>query len=238
MNEGKQYKWLVNWVYETLRKAYGEVGWWPLLKQEPSGWVCDYPSENLSKDMSRDAQFEIALGAILTQNTNWQNAERALIGLKKANLFSADAILAISQIDLAEVIRPSGYYQQKARKLKVFAAFWASDREPTRSSLLSLWGLGPETVDDMLLYGFGETIFVIDAYTKRLFTRVGLCDERIPYETLQALLTKYLPNDRYVFRLYHALIVQHAKHHCRKQPICSDCPLSAQCQYAIINHCG
>lgn len=218
-------------AYERLRAANGDHGWWPLLRRDDDGWHSAYPSENLTRDMEEPERFEICLGAILTQNTNWKNAERALIRLKEQGIDTPQQLLALDESSLAQSIRSSGYYNQKAKKLRTFCLWLLSGEPVERTRLLKLPGLGPETVDDMLLYAFGQHIFVIDAYTKRLFSRLGACVESISYHDLQQAITHHFPRDRAAFRLYHALIVQHAKIHCRKQPDCQGCPLAEICAF-------
>lgn len=219
-------------VYDALYRAYGPQGWWPLVKEEQDGLRCRYVPENSVRELSKQERFEICTGAILTQNTNWSNAEKALVSLAGSGLLDPAALAAMAPDRIAEHIRSSGYYNQKARKLKAFAQFFRSDPLPDRRLFLSQWGLGPETVDDMLLYAYNQPIFVIDLYTIRLFSRLGLCDAGIAYHDLQKEITSHISTDILLFKEYHALIVRHAKEHCRKKPDCAGCPLENRCMQA------
>jgi len=203
-------------VYQQLYVAYGPQQWWPA-----------------------DSPFEVMVGAILTQNTNWQNVEKAIGNLKANNMLDAVAIADCEHGTLAEIIRPSGYYQQKAERLKQFCRFFlASGRSETlkqqplpdlRRLLLSLHGIGPETADSMLLYALEKAVFVVDAYTRRIFSRLGLLDARLGYEAVRHYFESQLEPSVPLFQEYHALIVEHAKRHCRVKAQCSGCPLAGHC---------
>lgn len=192
-------------VYELLFERFGEQEWWPTI--------------------SKSKQFEVCVGAILTQNTAWTNVEKAIENLKENNLLNKEAIVKANVKKLAKLIRSAGYFNQKARKLKEFAGF---DGKINRENLLNIWGIGPETADSILLYAFNEPIFVIDAYTKRIFSRIGFKEES--YENIQRLFMKDLPGDYKLFNEYHALIVRLAKEHCKSKPECRNCPLNKICQ--------
>jgi HhH-GPD superfamily base excision DNA repair protein. len=222
-------------VYERLYEAYGPQGWWPLLREGPDGLKCSYEPENSIKELNYKERFEICAGAILTQNTNWGNAERALVSLANAGLLDAGRLSAAETGLIADCIRTSGYYNQKAKKLKNFAGFYLGNPPPDRKLFLAQWGLGPETVDDMLLYAYNQPVFVVDAYTTRLFSRLGLCDAGISYHDLQAEIMNSLEKDVLMFKEYHALIVRHAKEHCSKKPVCAGCPLAAVCPGAELS---
>ena len=181
------------------------------------------------------------VGAVLTQNTAWTNVERALLQLRQRVPLDADALLALPESELAALIRPAGYFNVKARRLRAFCeAFVAAGGEPALSALatpalrdllLGIHGVGPETADDMLLYAFERPVFVIDAYTRRLFGRLGLIDESAPYEALRRNFEQALAPDVALFNEYHALIVRHAKEVCRaRDPRCQDCCLASSCQ--------
>ena len=183
---------------------------------------------------------EIIIGAILTQNTNWLNVEKALANLRAENLLSLSLISKMEPSRLATYIRPAGYHNQKAITLISVATSLTTDilpSEPTefRKYLLALKGIGPETADCILLYAHQIPIFVIDAYTIRVFSRLGLCLETIKYHALQAWFMQYLAPDSRLYNEYHALIIKHAKEHCTKQPKRANCPLFDLCNYAI-NH--
>lgn len=202
--------------YAALRAAYGPQRWWPA-----------------------ETPFEVMVGAVLTQNTAWVNVERAIANLKRARLLSAGAIVRAHPRRLAACLRPSGYFNVKARRLRAFCRWYldagggaALVRLPTavlRERLLAVHGIGPETADDILLYAFARPVFVIDAYTRRLFRRLGLIDGDEDYERLRAAFETRLPRKVRLFNEYHALIVVHAKEVCRVRPVCERCCLRASC---------
>ena len=211
-------------IYKTLIDYYGHQGWWPINNK--------YSENHKHEKKSPKHQFEISVGAILTQNTAWTNVEKALAELKKQNLLSKKAIHQTTTNKLAQTIKSSGYHNQKARKLKEFVKQITT--KPTREQLLSIWGIGRETADSILLYAYNEPIFVIDAYTKRIFSRLGLFNKdpkNITYDELQQLFHNNLPKDHKFYNEYHALIVKHAKQHCTTIPKCNNCPLRKQCKY-------
>lgn len=204
-------------VFERLFAAYGPQHWWPA-----------------------DTSFEVMIGAVLTQNTAWTNVERALRQLSVNVPLTAEALLAMPESDLAHLIRPAGYFNLKARRLRAFcAAFRAAGGESglsrlettaLRALLLDIHGIGPETADDMLLYAFRRPVFVVDTYTRRLFGRIGLLDGREPYETIRSAFEQALGADQVLFNEYHALIVRHAKAACRaRNPLCIQCCLTGVC---------
>lgn len=205
-------------VYETLLKYYGAQAWWPA-----------------------DDDFEILIGAILTQNTAWSNVEKALNNLKLQNACNAQSLAQMAQDDLAQLIRSSGYYNQKAARLQLFSRWFLReggfevlsnfDTEELRSVLLELKGIGEETADDMVLYAFHKPSFVIDRYTRRIFSRLGLLAQKEHYSSLQQQFHQNLKTDVKLYQQYHALIVSHAKRHCMKKPDCPGCPLRQICQY-------
>ena len=181
------------------------------------------------------------VGAILTQNTNWKNVEKAIGNLKQNNMLDAAAIAESDLQQLAEVIRPSGFYNQKSERLHPFARFFIDHGEinglraqttgPLRQQLLKLSGIGPETADSMLLYALEKEVFVVDAYTRRIFSRLGLLPETADYHAIQHYFQQQLEPDLKLFQEYHALIVEHAKRHCRSRPLCQNCPLHNKCNY-------
>lgn len=209
-------------IYDRLYSAYGPQHWWP-----------------------GDSAFEIIAGAILTQSAAWSNVERALANLKAAGALSPQGIAALSEEELAGLIRPSGYYNAKARKLKAFVRLLdecaGGDLPPLlalpatelRSLLLATHGLGPETADSILLYAAGRPVFVIDAYTRRTFSRLGLAPEMDSYASWQGQFSDALPPDARMFNEYHALVVRHGKQACRKRPLCHGCPLAVICPTGI-----
>ncbi len=189
--------------------------------------------------------FEVITGAILVQNTAWANVERALDNLRAAAALTPQAMAALPEPALEELVRPSGQYRQKARKLRAFLALAARHgglealltlpAAMLRGELLATWGIGPETADAIIVYAARQPAFVIGAYTMRLFSRldVGPVASR-DYATWQAFFTTHLPEDRDTWARYHALIVMHCKHLCRKRaPLCRQCTLSTRCPVAL-----
>ena len=203
-------------IYKCLLDYFGTQNWWPGETEE-----------------------EIIIGAILTQNTNWRNVEKAISNLKNNGVLSIREIDKTDISTIAELIKPSGYFNQKAKKLKKLSRFLMEhydgdmdklksvSTERLRSELLSINGIGAETADSILLYAFERTVFVVDAYSFRLAIRHNLIWEDATYEELQELFTQNLPRDSSLYNEYHALIVQLGKSFCkRKNPICSSCPLN------------
>lgn len=211
-------------VYGLLYRSYGSQNWWPA-----------------------ETPFEVMIGAILTQNTAWTNVEKALQNLKKENLLTPQKMLVSTNSKLAKTIRPSGYFNQKSKKLKNFLLFFKNkyhfsissmrkkDLHFLRRELLEVNGIGPETADSILLYALEKSIFVIDAYTKRIFSRLGLCQPDISYDALQSLFMKNIKTSIPLFNEYHALIVHHGKNICKKtKPLCDQCCLRASCLYPLL----
>ncbi|MFH1064293.1 MAG: endonuclease III domain-containing protein [Candidatus Woesearchaeota archaeon] len=224
-------------VYEILLTEYGPQGWWPILSHKGSnptktGAVNGYHVGDHSFPKNSLQMFEICVGAILTQNTGWPQVERALTNLMKKKLLGVDALLEADLGIIKECIRPAGYFNQKSAYIKEFARFFTllKRRTPSRHELLSVKGIGDETADSILLYAFGQPEFVIDAYTKRIFSRMGLVDKDIRYLLLKQLFEDSIKKDVKVFQEYHALIVEHAKRHCRTRPECDGCVISGRCK--------
>ena len=207
-------------IYHKLYEAYGSQGWWP-LNRKYSGKV----------NLNNKERFEVCLGAILTQNTSWSNVNKVLNELRKNNLIDQEKLSSINIIKLASLIKSSGYNNQKAKKIKEFIKFLDSEKEINRENLLAIWGVGEETADSILLYAYQEPIFVIDTYTKRIFSRLGVCQDNISYKELQEIFHENLKKDSKFFNEYHALIVEHAKRYCNKRPLCSSCILNKQCKH-------
>jgi len=180
-----------------------------------------------------DSAFEVMIGAVLTQNTSWGNVEKAISNLKNSDNLALEGILALSDGALAQLIRPSGYFNIKAKRLKNLCLWIAENggefklaklgTETLRSSLLQINGVGPETADDILLYAFERPVFVIDTYTRRLFANLGLIEGDEPYEELREIFEAELEADVILFNQYHALIVRHAKEKCLKTSDCRHC---------------
>lgn len=184
--------------------------------------------------------FEVIVGAILTQNTSWTNVERAIVNLRRERLLTPLALERVPFTRLARLIRSSGYFRQKAKKLKAFVRFLRADysgsltrmfQTPTpalREKLLAVHGIGPETADSILLYAGHKDVFVVDSYTKRILSRHGLAPTDVPYEELRSKIEAALPRDVSRYNEFHALLVQVGKNWCRpREPRCAECPLGA-----------
>jgi len=185
-------------IYSELLKKHKKQNWWPINNV--------YNNKNYKVPENDKEKFEICLGAILTQNTAWKNVEKALENLRKEKLIDPKKLI---NADIKELIRPAGYFNQKERKIKVFTKFYLGlkGRTPTRDELLSLWGIGKETADSILLYAYKQPIFVVDAYTRRLF---GFSKE-MDYDEIREKFEKALPRDYRIYNEYHALIVAEGK---------------------------
>lgn len=220
-------------IYNCLLASYGPQGWWPLTELREAGGtnptktgsVQGYHPADYTYPQTRNQQFEIICGALLTQNTSWIQVEKALLNLKdllnlkQTHSFSPEAVISLDLEILREAIRPAGYYNQKAVRLKNLACWFSElgSRIPARTELLSLKGVGPETADSVLLYAFKQPSFVVDAYTKRIVTNLGLVDEKASYNEIKALFEENLPEDLAVYQEYHALLVEHAKRYYQKK---------------------
>lgn len=180
------------------------------------------------------------VGAVLTQSAAWGNVEKAIVNLKSADFLSPDAMRRINILELGRLIYPSGYYNAKAKKLKALVEWLkiygddltileTRDADDLRRELLSVHGIGPETADSILLYALGQPVFVIDTYTRRLFSRLGIVPAKDSYDSWQEFFTTNLSRDTAMYNEYHALIVKHAKEKCRKKPQCPDCRLRPVC---------
>ncbi len=225
-------------AYCKLLKAYGKQGWWPIVNDKTL--LCEYGT---GAPRNEAEMAEMCIGAILTQNTAWKNVEKAIANLKRNSLIDFSKIAAMDAEKLAQLIKSSGYYNQKTRKLKLFAEHVVGNYGGSlermlgksvgelREELLSLHGIGPETADSIMLYAAGKTVFVIDAYTKRVFARIGISREGSSYDELQRMFMESLPSDSSLFNEYHALIVELGKGVCRKKPLCSNCPLKGLCKH-------
>jgi endonuclease III related protein len=202
-------------VYQRLLDAFGPQNWWP-----------------------GDTHFEMMVGAILVQNTNWQNVERAIGNLREADLLDPHALNDVPEEELEELIRPAGYYRVKARRLRSLLQFlveryngsietmFGSPLSELRQQLLSVHGVGPETADSILLYAGSLPTFVVDTYTYRIFSRHGWIDLDSDYHQIQELFHDHLPADVHMYNEYHALLVYLGKHFCKKnKPLCEACPL-------------
>ncbi|MBF0529993.1 MAG: endonuclease III domain-containing protein [Deltaproteobacteria bacterium] len=201
-------------LYQRLYSIFGPRNWWPA--QSP---------------------FEVMVGAVLTQNTAWTNVIKAITNLRTAGLLDPEGLHRVPSADLAQLIRPCGYYNVKTTRLKNLMDLimragggdpprllaWPADR--LREELLSVNGLGPETADSIVLYAAGYPKFVIDTYTRRILSRHALASGQESYGQLQALFEDHLPHDAALFNEYHALLVRTGHLHCKPEPRCGDCPL-------------
>ncbi|MCG3200480.1 MAG: Endonuclease III [Gammaproteobacteria bacterium] len=203
-------------VYRRLHRRYGPQHWWP-----------------------GDTAFEVLVGAVLTQNAAWANVERAIGNLAVAGCLDARRIAEMPPAGLAELVRPSGYFNVKAGRLQNLCRWYLEKggmdslcRLPTdalRREILAVNGVGQETADDILLYAFARPVFVIDAYTRRIFSRLGLCRGDESYEALRHVFEHGLRGDAPLYNEYHALIVRHAKVACKRKPLCDSCCLVDVC---------
>lgn len=201
-------------IYKILYKRFGPQHWWP-----------------------GDTPFEIIVGAILTQNTAWSNVEKAITNLKSRKLLSPAGMKKIRKGELARLIRPAGYYNIKAGRLKNFISFLyagyggslgrlsSEDDETLRKRLLGVNGIGPETCDSIMLYAFNRKAFVVDAYTRRIFSRHGFVGGSDDYHDIQKFFVDNLPKSAVLYNEYHALIVRLAKDFCKTRPDCGSCLL-------------
>ncbi len=201
-------------LYQKLWDAFGPQGWWP-----------------------GETPFEVIIGAILTQNTNWRNVAQVLDGLKDEGLLDPRALQEMPEEELARRLKPSGYFNIKTRRVKSFLDFFAQrfhnspaemarvDLGALRAELLKVKGIGPETADSILLYALHKPAFVVDAYTHRVLSRHSLAPESCSYDELQGLFMENLPSDVPLYQEFHALLVRVGKEFCRPKPRCSACPL-------------
>jgi endonuclease-3 related protein len=202
-------------MFKLLFNHFGPQSWWPA-----------------------QTELEVMVGAVLTQNTNWRNVEKAIDNLKQRGILSLHGLHALSIPELAEQIRPAGYFNIKAKRLKNLIEFvvdrYGADLSrfleeeilSLRNGLLSVNGIGPETADSILLYAAHRPVFVVDAYTHRILSRHGMVDDEASYNDLQALFMEHLPDDPALFNEFHALIVMTGKNYCRRKPLCNRCPLA------------
>jgi endonuclease-3 related protein len=201
-------------LYGTLELFYGDLHWWP-----------------------GETPFEVAVGAILTQNTNWTNVQKAIDRLRAGHLLDPRSLHGLDDEALADLIRPSGYFRVKTQRLKAFldvlcggfegdlGQMLSGDLSQARQRLLEIRGVGEETADSILLYAGKRPAFVVDAYTRRILARHGIADEKVSYAGIQRMFLSCLPLDASLFNQYHAMIVETGKRFCRKEPRCEGCPL-------------
>lgn len=212
------------------------MGWWPLPSRagsdgRDSGGYLHGPSKPIGRGSSdAEGRFEIAVGAVLAQNTAWPKASEAVASLGRAGLLHPARLLTCDDPALEAAIASAGTYRRKARYLKALAASWpALDRAGTRAELLALSGIGPETADCILCYAWGEASFVADAYARRILSRMGFTPESAGYEATRAFAQDLLPADAGYLAEAHALLVEHAKRACRSKPRCAQCAVADSC---------
>lgn len=208
----------LNDIFALLLNYYGKRNWWPA-----------------------HTPYEMMVGAILTQNTNWTNVEKAIANM--GDFLNPQAVLELSNEELAKLIHASGFHNMKAMKLKALTQWFKKygfdveqvkeqDGQQLRDELLSVKGVGRETADSILTYALDKPFFVIDAYTKRILDRLGFTLPK-DYDEIRTMIENKIPRDLYIYNEFHALIVQHAKEHCKKKPVCLDCPLENICKKKI-----
>jgi len=215
MKYGRRIDGIIRKMYKTLDRYFGDLGWWPAR-----------------------SRFEIIVGAILTQNTSWKNVEKAIKELRDRKLLSIEGIRKAENRSIEDAVRCSGYYRQKTERLKIITDFLVLeggnrlkkchtiDTDIFRRKLLSVKGIGPETADSILLYAFDRPIFVVDAYTMRIFERHGLIEGKTKYDVVQDMVHSAIGNDARAFNRFHAAIVEIGKRFCRnKSALCEECPV-------------
>jgi endonuclease-3 related protein len=208
-------KELLHRVYDQLYSVFGPQHWWPA-----------------------ETPFEVIVGAILTQNTSWKNVRKSIENLRSHNLLSFEALIKVTGNELAPLLRSSGYYNQKTRKLKAFcdhvqnhwkgdlSLFLSQEMHSLRLELLSIHGIGPETADSIVLYAAYKPSFAVDRYTHRIFSRHGwISEDATPYGELRDFFMDCLEPDVHFFQEYHALLVRAGHLYCRRKPLCASCPL-------------
>ena len=214
---------MIKSLYNKLLKFFGPQGWWPV------------------EGKKSNAKLEICLGAILTQNTSWKNVEKALDNLRKNDLLNLEKLVKISEAKLRIIIRPAGFFKQKAKYVESFVRYVTERKglnklfkkplSTLRKELLKIPGIGNETADSILLYAAGKTIFVVDAYTKRIFSRLGIIRNKANYEDVQRLVHQSIKPNVKIYQEFHALLVELGKDFCKRKPLCDKCPVKDQCRF-------
>ncbi|MBU5678853.1 MAG: endonuclease [Candidatus Aenigmatarchaeota archaeon] len=203
-------------IYDILLNHFGRQNWWPIIGSK------------------KTKRLEIIIGAILTQNTSWKNVEKAIKNLVEKRLINREKIIKIKEEELENIIKPCGYYRQKAKRLK--ETLKRIKGNVTREKLLKINGIGKETCDAILLYAYEKPYFVIDAYTRRILERTGILKNafKMGYDELQRFFHENLPKDIEVYKEYHALLDELAKNYCKKKsPLCEKCPIAAICDFCM-----
>jgi endonuclease-3 related protein len=206
-------------MYQILHTRFGPQGWWPA-------------------DDGKLREWEVCVGAILTQNTNWKNVEKAIASLKEERALHPKKLSSLPITKIERLVKSSGFYRQKAQRLKKLSEFVLSFGSleafaalAARQDLLSLDGIGKETADSILLYACGKPYFVIDSYTRRIMSRIGMITGDEDYDDIRYFFESSLPKEAKMFSEFHALLVELAKRHCKKEPECNNCPLLKMCKF-------
>jgi len=206
-------------LYKKLLNHFGPQKWWPA-----------------------DEPFEVVVGAVLTQRTNWRNVEKAIKNLKAAKMLNPEKLATVDLNKIEKLIRPSGFYKQKAERLKTISIYISNNKinnlmglqtQHLREELLKIKGVGKETADSILLYALEKPVFVVDAYTQRIFERVGIVKNKMTYDELQSFIEDKIDRNATLYKEFHALIVLLGKEYCKTDPICNKCPL--ECEYLLKN---
>lgn len=212
-------------VYHKLYQLYGPQGWWPLMDWEgenptKTGSLKGYHPLNYNLPETSQQRFEVILGAILTQNTAWTSAEKALWNLKRMGVVHPQNLLELETEILKEAVRPAGFFNQKSVYLQEISRFFLKmdGKVPSRKEILGIKGVGNETADSILLYAYHQPQFVVDAYTKRIYSHLGVIKENSSYMEVKNLFEECLPRNVPLYQEYHALIVEHAKRYYQKRP--------------------
>jgi len=224
-------------IYSIMAASYGKQGWWPVFSK-----VTGRSEYGTGAPKDDDERFEIVIGAILTQNVAWKNVEKGLESLKRNKILSPRKLHKAENEIIASCIRPTGYFNQKTIKIKNFLNWFKGmnysfdelksiKTQVLRESLLSVNGIGPETADSILLYALNRKIFVIDAYTKRIFSRLGFLSSDDSYDSVQNFFQKEFNGTVKRYNEFHALIVAHGKDVCKNKPLCSGCCVKHLCSY-------
>lgn len=220
-------------IYQKLYRLYGPQGWWPLINlnsvnPNKTGAIRGYHPGNYDLPKDRNDIYEVILGAILTQNISWLQAERALFNLNELNAIEPERLLCLDDETLKSAIKCAGFLNQKAIYIHEISRFFQEmdGNIPTRKELLAVKGIGNETADSILLYAYNQPQFVVDTYTKRIFSHLGIVEENIKYMELKKFFESILPEEVSIYNEYHALIIEHAKRYYNKKPYGVNDPLN------------
>ena len=230
----QKYKYLISRLYSGLYKHYGPQGWWPVSDCKSSKGSIDYHPAVYNYPKTDYQRLQICLGAILTQNTKWSNAAAALKKLASNDLISISGLLNADIGTIATLVKPAGYYNQKAAYLKnlvlfldsePFDALCSENKSELREKLLKVKGLGPETVDCILLYALNHCSFVVDAYTQRILGKLGIIENNTPYDMVKSIFETSIKQDLIIYQEYHALLVIHGKNYYSRKPYGTNDPV-------------